>query len=400
MQAHYDIAVVGGGLAGTVAALAAAAEGWRVAFIAPQPPRQDGRTTALLSESLDLLSSLGVWDTVRPSSAPLRTMRILDGTSRLFRAPPVSFPLRNRPRCVRLQHPQPAAVRRASCRGRLRKQDRPFRSIFSPSPNTSTMTVCCSRRWNRAPPAAALAADGRNSTLRDAIGIKRKDLVLSTNRAGDEFQPPFRAWRCFDRISHRTGPVHASARCPASARAWSGPSSLIRWMTFSPSRSITERRGRTPRMRSILGAVEVENEPQAWPLSSLIADRFGAGRTMLVGETGPCLPAHRRSGPKSWSSRYHAGRRDSLRDAGGPAEQAPRAVGATIASAPGCNQPHCGRRSAQPGTAELVSADAGVARRRPRGPFIHSPAPASGDARRHDAGMAQEPGLNTGHPTK
>jgi 2-octaprenyl-6-methoxyphenol hydroxylase len=91
MQAQYDIAVVGGGLAGTVAALAAAAEGWRVAFIAPKPPRQDGRTTALLSESLDLLSSLGVWDIVRPSSAPLRTMRILDGTSRLFRAPPVSF---------------------------------------------------------------------------------------------------------------------------------------------------------------------------------------------------------------------------------------------------------------------------------------------------------------------
>jgi 2-octaprenyl-6-methoxyphenol hydroxylase len=44
---------------------AAAAEGWRVAFIAPAPPRQDGRTTALLSESIDLLSSLDVWQDVR-----------------------------------------------------------------------------------------------------------------------------------------------------------------------------------------------------------------------------------------------------------------------------------------------------------------------------------------------
>jgi 2-octaprenyl-6-methoxyphenol hydroxylase len=91
LQQHHDIAVVGGGLAGSVAALAAAAEGWRVAFIAPAPPRQDGRTTALLSESIDLLSRLDVWQDVRGVSAPLRTMRILDGTSRLFRAPPVSF---------------------------------------------------------------------------------------------------------------------------------------------------------------------------------------------------------------------------------------------------------------------------------------------------------------------
>jgi 2-octaprenyl-6-methoxyphenol hydroxylase len=45
----------------------------------------------LLSESIDLLSRLDVWQDVRGVSAPLRTMRILDGTSRLFRAPPVSF---------------------------------------------------------------------------------------------------------------------------------------------------------------------------------------------------------------------------------------------------------------------------------------------------------------------
>jgi hypothetical protein len=42
-------------------------------------------------------------------------------------------------------------------------------------------------------------------------------------------------------------------------------------------------------MHSILGAVEVE-KVQAWPLSSLIADSFGKGRTMLVGETGHAFP--------------------------------------------------------------------------------------------------------------
>jgi 2-octaprenyl-6-methoxyphenol hydroxylase len=87
MQQHHDIAVVGGGLAGSVAALAAAAEGWRVAFIAPAPPRQDGRTTALLSESLDLLSRLGVWQ-----DRPRRFGAVAHDADPGWHQPPVSRP--------------------------------------------------------------------------------------------------------------------------------------------------------------------------------------------------------------------------------------------------------------------------------------------------------------------
>jgi 2-octaprenyl-6-methoxyphenol hydroxylase len=78
------------------------------------------------------------------------------------------------------------------------------------------------------------------------------------------------------------------------------------------------------RMQSILGAVEVENEPQAWPLSSLIATRFGAGRTMLVGETGHAFPPIGAQG-LNLGLRDIRQAIDALREAGGP-EQAPRAV--------------------------------------------------------------------------
>jgi len=40
----------------------------------------------------------------------------------------------------------------------------------------------------------------------------------------------------------------------------------------------------------MLGKVTVEAAPQAWPLSSLMADRFGKGRVALVGEAAHAFP--------------------------------------------------------------------------------------------------------------
>src|SRR5690606_3720329 len=44
------------------------------------------------------------------------------------------------------------------------------------------------------------------------------------------------------------------------------------------------------RMQSMLGKVTVEPGVQAWPLSSLMADRFGKGRVALIGEAGHAFP--------------------------------------------------------------------------------------------------------------
>ncbi len=44
------------------------------------------------------------------------------------------------------------------------------------------------------------------------------------------------------------------------------------------------------RMSSILGAVEVEDGFQAWPMSSMIAQNFARSRTFLIGETAHAFP--------------------------------------------------------------------------------------------------------------
>src|SRR5437763_5923548 len=87
----FDVAVVGGGPAGLAAAIALAQAGANTALIARRAPYADNRTTALLGGSIDFLQELGIWSDCEDKSAPLQTMRLVDDTGRLIRAPEVRF---------------------------------------------------------------------------------------------------------------------------------------------------------------------------------------------------------------------------------------------------------------------------------------------------------------------
>jgi 2-octaprenyl-6-methoxyphenol hydroxylase len=85
-----EVAVIGGGPAGLVAAIALATAGVDTLLIAP-PAELDHRTTALLAGSVTALETLGVWPDCVPHAAPLRKIRLVDATQRLIRAPEVLF---------------------------------------------------------------------------------------------------------------------------------------------------------------------------------------------------------------------------------------------------------------------------------------------------------------------
>jgi 2-octaprenyl-6-methoxyphenol hydroxylase len=85
-----EVAVIGGGPAGLLSAIALAAAGVDTLLIAP-PAEDDHRTTALLAGSMTALATLGVADACRPHAAPLASIRIIDDTRRLLRAPEVTF---------------------------------------------------------------------------------------------------------------------------------------------------------------------------------------------------------------------------------------------------------------------------------------------------------------------
>src|SRR3954469_13515205 len=89
--ASYDIAVIGGGPAGLAAAIALAQTGAATALIARRVPYADNRTTALLGGSVDFLQALDVWQRCKHNAAALQSMRLVDDTGRLIRAPEVRF---------------------------------------------------------------------------------------------------------------------------------------------------------------------------------------------------------------------------------------------------------------------------------------------------------------------
>ncbi|MBD0425701.1 FAD-dependent monooxygenase [Aquisalinus flavus] len=85
MEKNADIIVAGGGLGGSLAALALAHQGFTVCLVDAAPPAQktlpdfDGRTTALAYASTRLFRRLGLWHALAPEAGPIRDILVTDG---------------------------------------------------------------------------------------------------------------------------------------------------------------------------------------------------------------------------------------------------------------------------------------------------------------------------------
>jgi 2-octaprenyl-6-methoxyphenol hydroxylase len=79
-----DIIIAGGGLVGNALAIALAQGGIRVTVIDPLPRTQqvdaafDGRTSAISSGSVRILSHMGVWQHMAPHAQPIHDIRVCD----------------------------------------------------------------------------------------------------------------------------------------------------------------------------------------------------------------------------------------------------------------------------------------------------------------------------------
>lgn len=88
MSQSFDIAIVGGGLSGGLAALALASKGFRCAVIDAGDPVKmrdaafDGRTTAISYASARVFRRLGLWDQIAPHAGPIRDILVTDGRAK------------------------------------------------------------------------------------------------------------------------------------------------------------------------------------------------------------------------------------------------------------------------------------------------------------------------------
>lgn len=289
MTTNVTIAVVGAGPVGLAAALLLADTGYDVALIAPAAPPPDRRTSALMAGSVALMEKLGVWPALVTDASPLRTMRIVDGTGRLVRAPEVAF------EASEIGLPAfgynvansalVAALERAVATRGVKRVDALAEGVaFDDAGLTITLST-----GDTVAARLAIAADGRRSKLREAAGI-----------ATEQWSYPQAALVC--NLAHSLPHGDAStefhtARGPFTLVPLAGNRSSLVWVD-TPAESqrrlaLSEEAVAAEieeRSASILGTVTVEGRRQVFPLAGMSVRRFAASRVMLVGEAAHLFP--------------------------------------------------------------------------------------------------------------
>lgn len=286
----FDIAIVGGGPSGRIAALALAREGFSCVLFAPEAPRADGRTTALWRQSIELLRQLGVWADIETRAAPLRKMRMIDATGRLVRAPEVTFD------CAELDMEEFGFnILNAELNLELEKRCglEPNLTVVAESVqsveyaedrvrlSTATDKVVSAR--------LAVAADGRQSLLREsaAIDVKRWSYPQVAVVLNLEHRLPHQD--VSTEFHTATGPFtlvplpgrRSALVCVETAEG------AARLLALAPEALELELEHRA---HSLLGAFKLASEPQSFPLSGMTAAKLVGQRLVLVGETAHVFP--------------------------------------------------------------------------------------------------------------
>lgn len=286
----FEVAVIGGGLAGMIAAIALARGGRSVALVAPVAAREDRRTTALMDQSIRFLDRLTLWDKLRSAAAPLTSMRIIDGTDRLLRAPTTTF----RAAEVGLDafgynFPNKALTdileAATAGEGNISRFTDMAESIEISAERVS-ITLAGGETF-----AAdfAVGADGRGSKLREKAGIGVRNWSYPQSAMVLNFAHSLPHQNISSEFHTKHGPF-TQVPLPGSR------SSLV-WVQ-DPAEAAARMElplaelGRLveAQMQSMLGKVDVEEGVQLWPLSGMMARRFGKGRIALIGEAAHVFP--------------------------------------------------------------------------------------------------------------
>jgi 2-octaprenyl-6-methoxyphenol hydroxylase len=282
--------VVGGGPAGLTAAISLAQGGVATTLAGLRPAKADNRTTALLAGSVDALETLGVWPSCAEKAAPLRVMRIVDDTGRLWRAPEVKFSaaeigLDAFGHNIENRHLIDALTTRARSLPALSIVED---EVLAVSPQADDVIVTL-KSGNSSRGEIVVGADGRQSLCRTAADIATNEraypqaamtLSLSHSRrhhdTSTEFHTPNGPFTLVPLPGNRSSLVWVLD--PEAADELAGLNDLALAEAIEKA------------SHSILGKFRVEPGRGIFPLRVAAARRFADKRIALVGEAAHVLP--------------------------------------------------------------------------------------------------------------
>lgn len=289
-EARASIIVAGTGPAGLIAALALADLGSPVLLVGPAPASEDRRTTALMMPALAFLGRLGVLAGVEPKAAPLRSMRIIDATSRLIRSPTATFRSAeigedhfglNMPNSDLNAALSAAVAARPSIEWRhsmVESWKIGEEGVSAQLADGSTIEA-----------SLAVAADGRLSPAREAAGIRTSKRAYPQAALVLNFSHSRPHGFVSTELHTETGPC---TQVPLPGNR----SSLVWVVNPDTARDLAALDDDIlsvhieQRMQSMLGRVSVEPGRQIYPLGAVLPDRFARNRVALVGEAAHVFP--------------------------------------------------------------------------------------------------------------
>ncbi|WP_299352036.1 UbiH/UbiF family hydroxylase [uncultured Shimia sp.] len=299
----FDILISGGGIAGLTAAAAFGSAGFSVQCVDPAPPiterdaeGSDLRTTAFLQPARGLLDEAGLWASLDEHAAPLQIMRIVDAGGEVpeprivkdFNASDISdqpfgwnLPnwLLRREMVARLGEMDNVDLRLGTATTSLFTRTNEARVSLSDGSNTRARLV--------------IAADGRNSPMREAAGIDVHTTRYGQKALAFAVTHPIPHENVSTEI-HRSGGPFTLVPLPDYQGK---PSSALVWMERGPrATELFEMDAAqfeaemTERSCSLFGPLTLASRRTIWPIISQSAERLFGERLALVAEAAHVVP--------------------------------------------------------------------------------------------------------------
>lgn len=285
------IAIAGGGPIGLAAAIALSRCGYQVDLIAPlAPPVDDRRTVALLAASWRFLEEIGLARDALADTAPLATMQIVDATGSLFRTPPVTFRASeigldafgwNIPlvsliaELESLAAGQPGITRHDTRVTSARCETQAVELTLADGRTVSATT--------------AIAADGKDSLLREAAGIATRRWLYP--------QTAITARLAITRPHKDVSTEFHTRHGPCTLVPMPGNAVALVWM-MEPERADAMRRlsdqafadAVEEQTQSIVGRMSLIGARGVIPMAGLSVETLATGQVALVGEAAHLFP--------------------------------------------------------------------------------------------------------------